>query len=61
LGVGCVLCEMLTGRAAFSGKDVTDILAAVIRAEPDWNSLPANVALAFAGGPGTLPEKGCQG
>ena len=28
---GCVLFEMLTGRAAFSGKDVTDILAAVIR------------------------------
>ena len=40
---GCVLFEMLTGRAAFSGKDVTDILAAVIRAEPEWNSLPANL------------------
>jgi serine/threonine-protein kinase len=40
---GCVLYEMLTGRAAFSGKDVTDILAAVIRAEPEWSSLPANL------------------
>ena len=40
---GCVLYEMLTGRAAFSGKDVTDILAAVIRAEPEWDSLPANL------------------
>ena len=40
---GCVLYEMLTGRAAFSGKDVTDILAAVIRAEPEWASLPANL------------------
>jgi serine/threonine protein kinase len=40
---GCVLFEMLTGRAAFSGKDVTDILAAVIRSEPEWNSLPANL------------------
>jgi len=38
-----VLFEMLTGRAAFSGKDVTDILAAVIRAEPEWNSLPAKL------------------
>ena len=38
---GCVLFEMLAGRTAFSGKDVTDILAAVIRAEPEWNSLPA--------------------
>ena len=40
---GCVLFEMLAGRTAFSGKDVTDILAAVIRAEPEWNSLPANL------------------
>jgi serine/threonine-protein kinase len=40
---GCVLYEMLTGHAAFSGKDVTDILAAVIRAEPEWSSLPANL------------------
>src|SRR5512139_809731 len=40
---GCVLFEMLTGRAAFSGNDVSDILAAVIRAEPEWNNLPANL------------------
>src|SRR5512136_1950393 len=40
---GCVLYEMLTGRAAFSGRDVTDILAAVIRAEPEWKKLPANL------------------
>ena len=40
---GCVLFEMLTGRAAFSGRDVTDILAAVIRAEPEWKCLPANL------------------
>ncbi|MBP1611037.1 MAG: serine/threonine protein kinase [Acidobacteria bacterium] len=40
---GCVLFEMLTGRAAFSGRDVTDILAAVIRSEPDWKRLPANL------------------
>ena len=31
---GCVLFEMLTGRAVFSGNDVADILAAVIRSEP---------------------------
>jgi serine/threonine-protein kinase len=40
---GCVLFEMITGRPAFSGRDVTDILAAVIRAEPEWASLPANL------------------
>ena len=38
---GCVLYEMLTGRKAFDGEDVTDIIAAVVRAEPDWNALPA--------------------
>jgi eukaryotic-like serine/threonine-protein kinase len=38
---GCVLYEMLTGEVAFRGESVTDTLAAVIRAEPDWSQLPA--------------------
>jgi len=38
---GCVLYEMLTGKKAFQGDAVTDTLAAVIRAEPDWSQLPA--------------------
>ncbi len=37
---GCVLFEMLTGRRAFPGDLATDILAAVIRAEPGWEELP---------------------
>ncbi len=37
---GCVLYEMLTGKMAFRGESVTDTLAAVIRAEPDWSRLP---------------------
>ena len=40
---GCVLYEMLTGKAAFHGDGVTDTLAAVMRAEPDWSLLPAAV------------------
>lgn len=40
---GVVLFEMLTGRTTFPGNDVTDILAAVIRSEPEWNSLPVNL------------------
>ncbi len=36
---GCVLYEMLTGKTAFRGETVTDTLAAVIRAEPDWSQL----------------------
>jgi serine/threonine protein kinase/Tol biopolymer transport system component len=40
---GCVLYELLTGKQAFHGEDVTDILAAVVRAEPDWQALPAAI------------------
>jgi Tol biopolymer transport system component len=38
---GCVLYEMLTGRRAFDGEDVTDTIAAVVSKEPDWSRLPA--------------------
>jgi serine/threonine protein kinase/Tol biopolymer transport system component len=40
-GFGVVLFEMLTGRQCFSGDTVTDVLAAVVRAEPGWAALPA--------------------
>ena len=40
---GAVLYEMLTGKRAFFGEDVSDTLAAVLRAEPDWDALPENV------------------
>src|SRR5215472_4612566 len=40
---GCVLYEMLTGRSAFSGETISDILAGVIRAEPEWSSLPVAI------------------
>jgi serine/threonine-protein kinase len=40
---GCVLYEMLTGRRAFEGEDVSDTLAAVLRGEPDWAALPLDV------------------
>jgi serine/threonine protein kinase len=42
---GCVLFEMLTGKAAFAGETITDILASVVRAEPDWSKLPAATPL----------------
>jgi Tol biopolymer transport system component len=38
---GCVLYELLTGKQAFQGDTVTEILAAVLRGEPDWSALPA--------------------
>ena len=40
---GCVLYEMLTGRRAFEGEDVTDTIAAIVRGEPAWDALPADV------------------
>ena len=40
---GCVLYETLTGQSAFAGKTVTEIIVAVIRAEPDLNNLPENL------------------
>ena len=40
---GCVLFAMLSGRRAFDGATVSDTLAAVLRAEPDWQRLPANL------------------
>jgi eukaryotic-like serine/threonine-protein kinase len=38
---GCVLYELLTGKRAFDGEDTTEILAAVVKTEPDWTRLPA--------------------
>ena len=42
-GFGCVLYEMLTGRRAFDGEDMTDVLGAVVRLEPDWKAVPSDV------------------
>jgi serine/threonine protein kinase len=38
---GVVLYEMLTGRPAFEGESISDVLAKVIEREPDWTALPA--------------------
>ncbi len=38
---GCVLYECLTGRQTFSGEDVSDTLASILRSEPDWQALPS--------------------
>ena len=38
---GCVLYEMLAGRAVFARESVTDTLATITRDDPDWTALPA--------------------
>src|SRR6187200_2312496 len=40
---GCMLFEMLAGKRAFEGEDISDTLAAILRGEPDWSALPASV------------------
>jgi Tol biopolymer transport system component len=40
---GCVFYEMLTGHRAFEGEDIAEIIAAIVRGEPDWTRLPATL------------------
>ena len=37
---GVVLYEMLAGRRLFAGQTVSDVLAEVLKTEPDWKALP---------------------
>ena len=37
---GCVLYEMLTGKRAFDGEEITDVLARIIERDPDFGALP---------------------
>ncbi len=38
---GCVLYECLTGRQAFAGDTVSDMIARILEREPDWEALPS--------------------
>jgi Tol biopolymer transport system component len=40
---GVVLYELLAGKPAFDGEDVTEILASVVKEKPDLTTLPAQV------------------
>ena len=42
----CLLYECLTGKAPFRGETVTDVLALILQAEPDWSKLPADTPVA---------------
>jgi Tol biopolymer transport system component len=37
---GCVLYEMLNGRAVFAGNTISDTIAAILECRPDWQVLP---------------------
>jgi serine/threonine-protein kinase len=40
---GVVLFEMLTGAQAFKGDDTSEVLATVLKSEPDWRALPPDL------------------
>src|SRR5438128_4337638 len=45
---GCVVFEMLAGRRAFEGESISDVLASVLKTEPDWKALPTETPSALA-------------
>ena len=55
---GCVLYEMLTGRAPFAGPTVTDTLAAILEREPNWGALPAHASSAHPRTAAPMPREG---
>jgi serine/threonine protein kinase len=44
---GCVLYEMITGARTFPAETVSDTIAGVLRAEPDWQRLPPETSPAI--------------
>jgi serine/threonine-protein kinase len=45
---GAVLFEMLTGRRAFSGGEIYEVLASVLARQPDWALLPRGLSPTLA-------------
>ena len=43
---GCILFEMLSGRRLFEGETISDILASVLKNNPDWTLLPPHTPAA---------------
>jgi serine/threonine protein kinase len=41
---GAVLFEMLTGKRAFGGDDISETLANILKVEPRWDALPAGLS-----------------
>jgi serine/threonine-protein kinase len=40
---GALLYELLTGKQAFAGETVSDVLASVLKADPEWSALPGTL------------------
>lgn len=44
---GVVLFEMLTGRRLFEGDTLSDVLASVLRSDPEWSAVPKETPIAI--------------
>jgi serine/threonine protein kinase len=44
---GCILFEMLAGRPPFDGNTVFDVIASILRSDPDWTALPTTTPAAL--------------
>src|SRR5205823_3378766 len=44
---GCVVFEMLTGERPFEGELISDVLAAVLKTDPNWQALPLDTPAAL--------------
>ena len=44
---GVILFEMLSGQRLFTGETVTEVLASVLKSDPDWGLLPGNIPAAI--------------
>jgi Tol biopolymer transport system component len=44
---GAVLYEMLAGKRAFEGEEISDTLANILKDQPDWKALPPNTPAAI--------------
>jgi len=42
--LGCVLYELLTGRRAFSGANIPEVIASILKGDPDWTTLPEDTS-----------------
>src|SRR5262249_43985105 len=39
---GCILYEMLSGHRPFRGSNASEIVAEILKADPDWTHVPVN-------------------
>jgi Tol biopolymer transport system component len=46
---GCVMYEMFTGRMAFGGDTITEIIASILKSDPEWKHVPSAVPRAVQG------------